>query len=76
MANTRSMDGGVSWMNTKNGGLVNLLTQFIVGTPLLGPDVMAIGLQDNGSRVRQGNTSIFNQVNPLCPTLQCLQTIS
>ncbi len=51
---------GVTWKNTKNAGLVNHLAQFIVGTPLV-PDVMAIGLQDNGSRLRQGNTSIFNQ---------------
>ncbi len=58
-----SFNGGVSWQNTKNTGLTDHLTQYIMGTPLLGPDVVAIGLQDNGSRVRQGNTSIFNQAS-------------
>jgi photosystem II stability/assembly factor-like uncharacterized protein len=55
-----STDGGASWNDQKNIGLVDHLI-YSMATAGDDPKSVLIGLQDNGTRIRQGNTSIFNQ---------------
>lgn len=56
-----SSDGGTTWDDTKNKGLVNHLIYALAANPGV-PGSALIGLQDNGTRIRSGLTSIFNQV--------------
>ncbi|TFV93869.1 hypothetical protein E4K72_19185 [Oxalobacteraceae bacterium OM1] len=55
-----SEDEGNSWNDQKNVGLVDHLI-YSMATAGDNPASVLIGLQDNGTRIRQGNTSIFNQ---------------
>jgi hypothetical protein len=56
-----STDSGATFTSDKNNGLVTHLFYTIAGTPSL-PNFAIGGLQDNGTRARVGNSSIFNQV--------------
>lgn len=55
-----SYDEGKSWTDQKNTGLVDHLI-YSMATPGSDPKEVLIGLQDNGTRIRSGNTSVFNQ---------------
>jgi subtilisin-like proprotein convertase family protein len=56
-----STDGGTTWDDTKNKGLVNHLIYSLAANPGV-PGSALVGLQDNGTRIRSGLTSTFNQV--------------
>lgn len=56
-----SGDGGKTWSDDKNDGIVSLLTQTVVSNPRF-PDSILTGLQDCGTRARQGSSPIYNQV--------------
>lgn len=56
-----SGDGGATWDDTKNKGLVNHLVYSLAANPGV-PGSALVGLQDNGTRIRSGQTSTFNQV--------------
>ena len=56
-----STDGGTTWDDTKNKGLVNHLIYALAANPGV-PGSALVGLQDNGTRIRSGLTSTFNQV--------------
>ncbi len=56
-----STNGGSTWDDTKNKGLVNHLIYALAANPGV-PGSALIGLQDNGTRIRSGLTSTFNQV--------------
>ncbi|MDP1831211.1 MAG: proprotein convertase P-domain-containing protein [Geothrix sp.] len=56
-----STDGGTTWDDTKNKGLVNHLIYALAANPGVAGSAL-IGLQDNGTRIRSGLTSTFNQV--------------
>lgn len=55
-----SSDEGASWTDQKNVGLVDHLI-YSMATSGADPKSVLIGLQDNGTRIRSGNTSVFNQ---------------
>jgi photosystem II stability/assembly factor-like uncharacterized protein len=55
-----SNDGGASWNDQKNVGLVDHLI-YSMATSGADPKSVLVGLQDNGTRIRSGNTSVFNQ---------------
>ena len=55
-----STDEGVSWSSDKNNGLQTHLLYSISSTPGYPENVIG-GFQDNGTRVRKGNTKIYNQ---------------
>jgi len=55
-----SNDNGVTWTDKYNIGLVSHLL-YSVGSSEAAPDAVIGGMQDNGTRVRAGNTSTFNQ---------------
>lgn len=55
-----SRDGGATFSSNKNQGLVDTLHYSLATNPLQ-PQTVITGLQDNGTRVRQGSTSTFNQ---------------
>lgn len=55
-----SNDEGASWNDQKNVGLVDHLI-YSMATSGADPKSVLIGLQDNGTRIRSGNTSVFNQ---------------
>ncbi len=55
-----SGDGGATWDDEKNQGIVDHLI-YSVATPGDNEDAVVVGLQDNGTRVRVGDTSTFNQ---------------
>lgn len=55
-----STDGGTTWDDTKNKGLVNHLIYAMAANPGTTGSVLA-GLQDNGTRLRVGTSSVFNQ---------------
>jgi photosystem II stability/assembly factor-like uncharacterized protein len=55
-----SHDDGATWSSDKNRGLVDTL-HYSLATDPLHPETVITGLQDDGTRVRQGNTSTFNQ---------------
>jgi photosystem II stability/assembly factor-like uncharacterized protein len=55
-----SYDEGKSWTDQKNTGLVDHLI-YSMATPAADPKEVLVGLQDNGTRIRSGNTSVFNQ---------------
>ncbi len=56
-----STDGGTTWDDTKNKGLVNHLIYALAANPGVAGSAL-VGLQDNGTRIRSGLTSTFNQV--------------
>jgi photosystem II stability/assembly factor-like uncharacterized protein len=55
-----SSDSGLSWTSTKNVGLNDTEAYSLSSTPS-DPNYAIIGLQDLGTRVRQGNTTLWNQ---------------
>ncbi len=55
-----STNGGSTWDDTKNKGLVNHLIYAMTSNPGTAGSVLT-GLQDNGTRLRVGTTSVFNQ---------------
>ncbi len=55
-----SADGGATWSSDKNNGLQTFLLYSMTSTPGF-PSAVAGGSQDNGTRVRKGNTKIYNQ---------------
>lgn len=55
-----STDGGAHWNSRKQEGIQTSLIYTLIGNPQT-PSTTLIGLQDDGTRVRVGNTSIFNQ---------------
>jgi photosystem II stability/assembly factor-like uncharacterized protein len=55
-----SNDEGASWNDQKNAGLVDHLI-YSMATSGADPKSVLVGLQDNGTRIRSGNTSVFNQ---------------
>jgi hypothetical protein len=55
-----STNGGTTWSSEKNNGLQTFLFYSLTSTPGFPSSVMG-GTQDNGTRVRKGNTTIFNQ---------------
>ena len=56
-----SSDGGATWSDGKNNGIGSYLI-YALATDNKHPDDALIGLQDNGTRLRVGNSSTFNQV--------------
>ena len=56
----KSSDGGATFTDTLNIGIVTHLI-YNVGSSKASPAAVIGGLQDNGTRVRSGSTSIFNQ---------------
>ncbi len=57
---TVSTDEGASFTDQKNVGLVDHLI-YSMATSGVDPKSVLVGLQDNGTRIRSGNTSTFNQ---------------
>ena len=56
-----STDGGTTWDDTKNKGLASHLIYALTSNPG-NPDSALVGLQDNGTRLRVGNSDVWNQV--------------
>jgi len=56
-----STDNAATFTSDKNNGLTTHMFYTIAGTPSL-PNFVIGGMQDNGTRVRQGNTSTYNQI--------------
>ena len=56
-----STDGGTTWDDTKNKGLVNHLVYALAANPGVAGSAL-VGLQDNGTRIRVGTTGTFNAV--------------
>jgi PKD repeat protein len=56
-----SSNGGSTFTHTLNEGIVSHLVYNVCSTPA-NTDRVLIGLQDNGTRLRETNTSVFNQV--------------
>jgi len=56
-----SQDGGATWDNSKNKGLVDQLVYSITASAIH-PEQSLIGLQDLGTRFRTGNSTVWNQV--------------
>ena len=56
-----STDGGATWDDTKNKGLVNHLIYALAANPGVAGSAL-VGLQDNGTRIRVGTTGTFNAV--------------
>ena len=55
-----STDDGATWSSDKNNGLQTFLFYSLISTPGFPSEVFG-GSQDNGTRVRKGNTTIYNQ---------------
>ncbi len=55
-----SKDEGATFTDQKNVGLVDFLI-YSMATSGSDPKSVLVGLQDNGTRIRVGNTSVFNQ---------------
>jgi photosystem II stability/assembly factor-like uncharacterized protein len=55
-----SRDGGLTWNDDKNEGLVTHLIYALTSNPGT-PDSTLMGLQDDGSRLRVGDTRTYNQ---------------
>lgn len=55
-----STDGGAHFTDTLNEGIASHLV-YQVGSSPANRDAVIVGLQDNGTRVRDGSTSVFNQ---------------
>src|SRR6266404_2923255 len=56
-----SNDQGATWINSKNTGLVDQLLYSII-SGVVHPEQVLIGLQDDGTRFRIGNSTVYNQV--------------
>ena len=56
-----SADGGTTWSSEKNRGLQTFLFYSIAGTPVF-PNGVFGGSQDNGTRVREGISTSYNQM--------------
>ncbi|WP_345304562.1 hypothetical protein, partial [Lysobacter hankyongensis] len=56
-----SGNGGASFTDVLNEGIASHLIYDLCSSPA-NPDRILIGLQDNGSRLRVGNTGVFNEV--------------
>ena len=56
-----SANGGTNFTHTLNEGIVSHLVYNVCSSPA-NTDRVLIGLQDNGTRLRETNTSVFNQV--------------
>ena len=56
-----STDGGGSFSSQKNDGISSYLIYALAGNPKH-PDDVLIGLQDDGTRWREGKTGTYNQV--------------
>ena len=56
-----SDDAGAHWDDSKNEGLVNHLIYTLAANPGVAGSAL-VGLQDNGTRIRSGTTSTFNQI--------------
>ena len=54
-------DGGTTWTNSKNTGLVDQLV-YSVSSSSVHTEQVLIGLQDDGTRFRVGNSTVYNQV--------------
>ena len=55
-----STDDGTTWSSDKNNGLQTFLTYSLTSTPGF-PEAVLAGFQDTGSRIRKGNTKIYNE---------------
>ncbi len=55
-----SSDNAAHFTDTLNEGIASHLV-YQVGSSVANRDAVIIGLQDNGTRVREGSTSVFNQ---------------
>jgi len=55
-----STDDGTTWSSDKNNGLQTFLFYSLTSTPSF-PSVVMAAAQDLGTRVRKGNTTIYNQ---------------
>ena len=55
-----STDNGATWSSDKNNGLQTFLFYSLISAPGFPSGVFG-GSQDNGTRVRKGNTTIYNQ---------------
>jgi len=56
----RSTDAAATFTHTLNIGIASHLV-YQVGSSLANRNAVIVGLQDNGTRVRESNTSVFNQ---------------
>ena len=56
-----STDGGTTWDNSKNRGLVDQLL-YSLSASAVHPEQTLIGLQDLGTRFRVGDSTVWNQV--------------
>jgi photosystem II stability/assembly factor-like uncharacterized protein len=56
----RSSDNGATWSDAMNVGIVSHLL-YNLGSAAANPDAVIGGMQDNGTRVRVGASSTFNQ---------------
>ena len=56
----KSGDGGATWSDSLNVGIVSHLL-YNLGSATASPDAVIGGMQDNGTRVRQGSSSVWNQ---------------
>ncbi len=56
----KSTDGGSTWSDTLNIGITNHLI-YSIGSSLAAPSAVIGGFQDNGTRVRSGSTTVYNQ---------------
>ncbi len=56
----RSTDSGTTWTASLNVGIASHLV-YQVGSSLANRDAVIVGLQDNGTRVRVGTSTTFNQ---------------
>ena len=56
-----SNDHGATWSDAKNDGIASYLI-YALATDNAHPDDALIGLQDNGTRLRVGSSSTYNQV--------------
>jgi len=56
-----STDGGTTWDDTKNKGLVNHLIYALAANPGVAGSAL-VGMQDNGTRIRVGTTGTYNAV--------------
>lgn len=57
----RSTNNGSTFTDTLNRGIASHLV-YQVGSSTANRNAVVIGLQDNGTRVRVGNTAVFNQI--------------
>ncbi len=57
----RSTNAGVAFTDVLNKGIASHLV-YQVGSSTNNPNAAIVGLQDNGTRVRSGNTGTFNQI--------------